>query len=114
MSMDKTNETRLKMNLEFSPGTFLPNPPISEDTTEDKFEATLQSAQRVEGDLVQGSVCWDREKIFYWELEQDGVKPKPEPRGTWLTVHQGTVVVDFCFYTKVRNFKGLTHRHSIN
>ncbi|XP_023337799.1 anaphase-promoting complex subunit 4 isoform X3 [Eurytemora carolleeae] len=100
MSMDKTNETRLKMNLEFSPGTFLPNPPISEDTTEDKFEATLQSAQRVEGDLVQGSVCWDREKIFYWELEQDGIKPKPEPRGTWLTVQQGTVVVDFCFYTK--------------
>ena len=107
MNLDMTNATGLMMNLEFSPGTFLPIPnpsTASESSTEDRLSATLQSAQRVEGSLLQGTVCWDREKILYWELEQSGPEPQPVPRGTWLTVQPGTVVVDFSFYTKVRKY----------
>ena len=102
MNLDMTNETALKMNLEFTPGGLIQRqaPSLScEESLEDTLDLRLQTAQWVEGGALQGAVSWDREKVFYWEMEQDGAEPCL--RGTWLTTQPNTLVVDFSFYTKV-------------
>ena len=98
MNLDMTKETLLKMNLELRPPT--PDEIISHQDDPEKegpAESSLQCAQLVEGGELQGAVCWDRERILYWELEPVSSRLQ----ATWLNVQQNSSIVDFSFYTKV-------------
>jgi len=97
MSLDMTNETSVKLNLEFTPqGPPVRRLSLSSEGEDAGFPHVLQTAQRVEDELTQGAVSWDRTRILYWEQETGS----DLMNATWLTLHPNTVIVDFSFYTK--------------